>query len=164
MRPSGTHLYKRVCSSVHPLVGRSVRRLVGLSVSQSVRPLSQCKNRVFWLLLATVRSWTETNDQPTCFEGLLYYSVVCSSICLSIYVTWSIHAETQSGCIVAGWGLFNYFRYLVIILFSVATILFWVGEFKSAVRNGVKLSFLTHNHILGPDWPFSPLLVEKNLL
>ena len=31
------------------------------------------KNRVSRLFLATVRSYTETNDQPTCFESLLYY-------------------------------------------------------------------------------------------
>ena len=96
MRPSGTHLYKRVCPSVRP----------------SVRPLRLCKNRVSRLFLATVRSYTETNDQPTCFESLLYHLVVspvCSSICLSIYVTWSIHAETRPGRIVARSGLFTRF-------------------------------------------------------
>ena len=78
MRPSGAHLYKRVCPSICP----SVRRSVG--------PLRLCKNPVSRLFLTTVRSYTETNDQPTCFECLLYYSVVlpvCLSICLSIYVT-----------------------------------------------------------------------------
>ena len=85
MRPSGTHLYKRICPSVRP------------SVRRSVYPLRKCKNRVSRLFLATVRSYTETNDQPTCFDSLLYHLVVspvCSSICLSIYVTWSIHADT----------------------------------------------------------------------
>ena len=87
----------------------SVRPSVRPSVRRSVGPLRLCKNRVSRLFLATVRFYTETNDQPTCFESLLYYSVVspvCSSICLSIYVTWSIHAETQSGRIFARSGLF----------------------------------------------------------
>ena len=113
MRPSGTHLYKRVCPSIGPSVGPSVspsvHPSVGPSVRWSVRPLRLCENRVSRLFLATVRSYTETNDQPTCFESLLYYSVVftvCLSICLSIYVTWSIHAETQSGRIVSRSGLF----------------------------------------------------------
>ena len=109
MRPSGTHLYKRVCPFVRRSVGPSVRPSVRPSVGRSVGPLRLCKNRVSRLFLATVRSYTETNDQPTCFESLLYYSVVspvCSSICLSVYVTWSIHAETQSGRIFARSGLF----------------------------------------------------------
>ena len=94
MRPSGTHLHKRVCPTVGPSVRPSVRPSVGPSVRPSirpsVRPLRLCENRVSRLFLATVRSYSETNDQPTCFESLLYYSVVsavCSSICLSIYVT-----------------------------------------------------------------------------
>ena len=90
-----THLCKRVCLSVHPFVGPSVRR--------SVHPLRLCKNRVSGLCLASVRSYTDTNDRQTCFESLLYYSVVSSvssSICLSIHVTCSIHAETQSGRII----------------------------------------------------------------
>ena len=76
MRPSGTHLYQRVCQSVGPSVVLLVGRL--------------CKNRVSWLFLATVRSYAVANDQPTCFESLMYYSVVssvCSSICLSTYIT-----------------------------------------------------------------------------
>ena len=36
MRPSGTHLDKRVCPSVHRSVGPLVRRSVGPSVRQSV--------------------------------------------------------------------------------------------------------------------------------
>ena len=94
MRLSGTHLYERVC----PLVRRSVG------------PLRLCKNRGSRPFLATVRSFTETNDQPTCFESLLHYSLVssvCSSICLSSYVTWSIHAETQSRRIFARSGLLS---------------------------------------------------------
>ena len=46
----------------------------------------------------------------SCFESLLDYSVVssvCSSICLSIYVTCSIHTETQERRhVVAQLGLF----------------------------------------------------------
>ena len=53
---ASSHLYKRVCPSVRPLV----------------LPLRKCKNHVSWLFLATVRSYNETNDQPTCFESLLY--------------------------------------------------------------------------------------------
>ena len=104
---------------VRPSVRRSVRPSVGPSVRPSVRPLRLCKNRVSRLFLATVRSYTETNDQPTCFESLLYYSVVspvCSSICLSVYVTWSIHAETQSGRIFARSGLFSFFFFVTLRL------------------------------------------------
>ena len=74
-----------------------------MSDHRSVCPLHLCKNRVSWLFLATVRSYTET-----CFESIIYYLVVspvCSSICLSIYVIWSIHAKTQSRRIVALSGL-----------------------------------------------------------
>ena len=48
----------------------SVRPSVGPSVGRSVRPSRLCKKRVSRLFLATVRSYTETNDQPTCFESL----------------------------------------------------------------------------------------------
>ena len=105
--------------SVRPSVRRSVRPSVGPSVRPSVGPLRLCKNRVSRLFLATVRSYTETNDQPTCFESLLYYSVVspvCSSICLSVYVTWSIHLETQSGRIFPRSGLFSHETHLNILL------------------------------------------------
>ena len=98
MRPSGMQLYKRVCPSVC------------LSICPSVLSLRLCKNLVSRLFLATVRSYTESNDRQTCFESLLHYSVVksvCSSICLSIYVTCSLYAETQSWRIVARSGLFS---------------------------------------------------------
>ena len=104
MRPSGTHLYKRVCPSVCLSVHRSVR----LSVRPSVCLLRKCKNRVSRLFLATVRSYTETNDQPTCFESLLYYLVispVCLSICLSIYMSHDQYTKRQPGRIVARSGL-----------------------------------------------------------
>merc|ERR1712121_157532 len=39
------------------------------SILPSVLPLRLCKNRVFRPFLATVRSYTETNDQTTCFES-----------------------------------------------------------------------------------------------
>merc|ERR1711911_410636 len=64
---ASSHLYNRLCPSVRPSVGPSVRR--------SVRPLRLCKNRVSRLFLATVRSYTETNDQPTCFESHFSLSV-----------------------------------------------------------------------------------------
>ena len=67
MRPSGTHLYKRVCPSV--------------------RPLRKCQNRVPRLFLATMRSYTESNDRQTCLEGFLYYS--CRFFCL--FVQLSLH-------------------------------------------------------------------------
>ena len=111
MSTSGTHLYKWVC----PLVCRSVCP----SVRPSVCPLRKCKNRVSWLFLATVRSYSETNDQPTCFESLLYDLVflpICSSICLFIYVTWSIHAKTQPGRIVARSGLLLSFLLMMMII------------------------------------------------
>ena len=97
------------CPVEHRGEFRHVRLSFRPSFRPSVDPLRLCINRVSRLFLATVRSYTETNDQPTCFESLLYYSVVspvCSSICLSVYVTWSIHAETQSGRIFARSGLF----------------------------------------------------------
>ena len=57
-----------------------------------------------------MRSCTESNDQQTCFESL-HFSVP-SSVCpsLSPYISHikSIHAETQSGRIVARSGLFPF--------------------------------------------------------
>ena len=44
--------------------------VVVASVRPSVGPLRLCNNRVSRLFLATVRSYTESNDQPTCFESL----------------------------------------------------------------------------------------------
>ena len=55
-------------SHLYPSVRPSVRRYV--------RPLRKCKNRVSRLFLATMRSYTESNDRQTCFESLLYYSSV----------------------------------------------------------------------------------------
>ena len=92
VRPSVGPLFRpsvgpSVRRSVRPSIGPSVRRSVGPSVRLSV---TQMQKRVSQFFLATVRSYTETNDQPTCFDSLLYHLVVspvCSSICLSIYVT-----------------------------------------------------------------------------
>ena len=67
-------------------VGWSVRPSVRPSVGRSVRPLRLCKNRVFWLIFATTRSYTESNERQSCFASLRYYSV-CLSICLSINIT-----------------------------------------------------------------------------
>ena len=53
--------------SIRGFVRPSVRR----SVRPSVGPLRLCENRVSRLSLATVRFYTKTNDQPTCFESLL---------------------------------------------------------------------------------------------
>ena len=103
MRPSGTHLYKRVCPSVRRSVRRSVRPSVRPSVGPSVRPSRLCKKRVSRLFLATVRSYTETNDQPTCFESV--FARLFVHLSLHTYVAWSIHAETQPGRIVAQSGL-----------------------------------------------------------
>ena len=55
--------------SIRGFVRRSVGPSVRPSVRPSVCPLRKCKNRVSRLFLATVRSYTETNDQPTCFES-----------------------------------------------------------------------------------------------
>ena len=107
MRPSGTHLYKRVCPSVGPSVGPSVRRSVRRA---SVGPLRLCEDRVSRLFLATVRSYTETNDQPTYFESLFIRRFVHLS--LHTYVTWSIYAETQPGRIVARSGLFHFLAFI----------------------------------------------------
>ena len=54
-------------------------------VRPSVRPSVLCKNRVSWLFLATVRSYTETNDQPTCFESL--FTRLFVHLSLHTYVT-----------------------------------------------------------------------------
>ena len=90
--------------SVRLSVRPSVRPSVGPLVRLSVRPLRLCKNRNIRLFLATVRSYTETNDQPTCFESL--FSRLFVHLSLHTYVTGSIHAETQPGRIVARSGLF----------------------------------------------------------
>ena len=88
-----------------------VRRSVRPSVRQSVCPLRKCKNRISWLFLATVRSYIETNDQPTCFESP--FTRLFVHLSLHTFVTWSIHAETQPGRIVARSGLFS-----LLLLFS----------------------------------------------
>ena len=106
MRPSGTHLYK-ICSSVCPSVGLSV----GQSVGQSLTPVQKPRfsavfghgEILYWNKWSTNMSW-----EP--------FPPVCSSICLSIYVTWSIHIETQPGRIVAWSGLFLLASDLVVML------------------------------------------------
>ena len=110
MRPSGAHLYKRVCLSVRPSVGPSVRPSVG--------PLRLCKNRVSRLFLATVRSCTctETNDQPPSYESL--FTRLFVHLSLHTYVTWSIHAKTQPGRIITRSGLFIWSGYIVLLVIS----------------------------------------------
>ena len=93
MRPSGTHLYKRVCPSV--------RRPVRYACAKTA--LLSC----FW------PRWDPTLKQMINQHVLRVFSPVCSSICLShTYVTWSIHAETQPGRIVARSGLLNFHLFI----------------------------------------------------
>ena len=63
----------------------SVRPSVHWSIRPYVHPLHKCKNRVSRLFLATMRSYTESNDRQTCFESLLYYS--CRFICLFVHLS-----------------------------------------------------------------------------
>ena len=63
----------------------SIRGSVRPSVRRSVRPLRLCKNRVSWLFLAAMRSYTKSYERQTCFESLLYYS--CRLICLIIHLS-----------------------------------------------------------------------------
>ena len=72
MRPSETHLYKRVCPSIC------------LLVHLSISPLGLCKNRVCRLIFAKMRSYTASNEQ-SCFESLRYYC--CRFICLSVHLS-----------------------------------------------------------------------------
>ena len=58
----------------------STPRFVGPSVGPSVGPLRLCKNSISWLFLVTVRSYTETNDQPTSFESLFTHLFVHLSL------------------------------------------------------------------------------------
>ena len=94
----------------------SVRPSVRWTIRPSVGPLRLCKNRVSWLFLATVRPYTETNDQPTCFESL--FTRLFVHLSLHTYVIWSTHAETQPGRIVAQSGLFFYGLFSYLFLFS----------------------------------------------
>ena len=71
--------------SVHPSVHPSVPPSVPQSVCWSVGLLRLCKNRVSRLFLATVRSYTETNDQPTCFQSL--FTRLFVHLSLHTYVT-----------------------------------------------------------------------------
>ena len=81
-------------------------RLVRPSIRRLVRPLRKCKNRVSWLFLATVRSYTESNDQPTCFESLLYYSFHLSiRPSVSPYISHAQYTQTQTGRIITMFSL-----------------------------------------------------------
>ena len=98
MRPSGTHLYKRVGPSVC------------WSIRPSVCPLRFLENRSFrhYSVAAMLRF-----KPNTLWDALrLIHLSVRLSICPSIYLTCpapkSIHTETQSGRIFARSGLFIY--------------------------------------------------------
>ena len=117
------HFKLKRCFKLHPVVlglvrcVRQERISIRGSVRPSVGPWRLCKKHVSGLYLATVRSYTETIE-PTCFESLLHNNLVssiCSSICLSLNVTWSIHAETQSGRIFARSGLFT-LSFIILLL------------------------------------------------
>ena len=121
MRLSGTHLYETVWPSVHPSFHYACAKTAFLAC--------------FW------PRWDSTlnlNDRQTCFECLLYYSVISSvrsSICVSIYVTCSKRVETQSGRIVAElesmgvkkWSLWwaSQKRHLISVY-----ICFWISQFN----------------------------------
>ena len=97
MRLSETHLYKRsvhlsVHPSLRPYLRPSIRWLVSRLVGRSVTPVQK---PCFLAFLATVRSYTETNDQPTCFEILLYYSTFHPSIRPSVSPFMSHDQYTQ---------------------------------------------------------------------
>ena len=93
MRPSGTHLYKRVCPSVRWSIRPSVRP----SFRPYVRPLRKCKIRVFRLFLAMMRSYTESNDRQichwvSCVSGLVSrgHAALCLSVSEGRSVGWSV--------------------------------------------------------------------------
>ena len=112
-----SYLYKFLvtCKRLYKSLCRSVGRSVG--------PLRLCRNCIFRLFLATVRSYTETNDQPTCFESL--FTRLFVHLSLHTYVAWTIHAETQPGRIVARSGLFFLF-----IFFSFLFLFFFLFFFR----------------------------------
>ena len=127
MRPSGTHLYNRVCPSVR----WSVRRSVG--------PLRLCKNRVSRQFLATVRFYTECKWSTNVFwvPPLLLCHFICQIVhlCLCISHMFNTRTETQSGRIVAElesmgvkkWSLWwaSQKRHLISVY-----ICFWISQFN----------------------------------
>ena len=95
MRPSRTHLYKRVCPSVRP------------SVRLSVCPLRLLENRSFRHFSAAMMSRIKSNTR----KNVLRASLETISFHLSVHPSLppkSIHAETQSGRIVASGLLYWY--------------------------------------------------------
>ena len=66
--------------SVRPSVCPSISWLVGPSVG----PLRLCKNHVFRLFSATMRTYTESTERQTWFESLHYY--FCRFICLFVHL------------------------------------------------------------------------------
>ena len=92
MRPSGTNLYRRLCPSVGPYVRYASAKTAFLGC--------------FWPRQDPILK--QMINQPT-----------CSSICLSIHVTWSIHAETRPGRIFARSGLFFLFFDWQFVIWSI---------------------------------------------
>ena len=131
-----------------------------LSVCPSVTPVQKPR----FSILATVRSYTETNEQPTCFESLHYHLVV-SPVCLSIYVTWSIHAETRPGRIVARSGLFIHILNFLSRIGSCACACVFVTA-RAPIKNGYACAFtaLKSFSTYGSDWQtvFQPFLNHEN--
>ena len=108
MSPSGTHLYKRVFPSVRPSIRPSVRPSVHLSVSPSIHPsvclsVTQVQKPCLLAVFGHDPKLNQMIDRHVLRASLTTFVdlSVYLSVCLSIYVTCSVHAVTQSGRIVA---------------------------------------------------------------
>ena len=109
IHPSGTHLYKRVCPPVGPSVG------------PYVRPLRFLQNRSFCLFSAAAMLRIRLNtfwDASRPFY-LSVHPSICHSINLICLAPKSIHAETQSGRIVARSGLLLFRRFFFLSWISI---------------------------------------------
>ena len=89
-----------VCPSVRPSIRPSVRPSVRYACAKTA--FFGCFRPRWDPTLNLLRDKHDLRASIT----TLVVSSVCLSICQSIYVTWSIYAETQSGRIVASSGLF----------------------------------------------------------
>ena len=95
----------------------SIRGSIRPSIGPSVRPLVQPSVRYASAKTAFLGCFWPRWD-PTLKQ--MINQPTCPSNCLSIYVTWSIHAETRPGRIVARSGLFvNYSTQVKIVTGSV---------------------------------------------